>query len=191
MKIYEKGSSYFNACGGGNGSGGSGGGYQPPGGSSGTPYFDCAGVRNGQAIDSPCGCIGGTTGLESCGQKELNTDSLKTKYPCADKLILQPIFNSASMNEFVKPFLTAQKPTITYKTSNNLPWGNPTNGGAFMLGNTIYDPSSRLQLSTIVTFNEKMLENSSPLLIASTTIHETINSYIYYNVSFAENNIRR
>ncbi|WP_188754142.1 hypothetical protein, partial [Pedobacter psychrotolerans] len=59
--VYEKGSSYFNACGGGNGNGGNGGSYQPPGGG-GTPYFDCAGVKNGKAIESPCGCIGGTTG---------------------------------------------------------------------------------------------------------------------------------
>lgn len=76
--IYEKGSSYFNACGSGGGKGGSGGGYQPPGGGGGTPYFDCAGVKNGKAIESPCGCIGGTTGLESCGQREI-IDSVKNQ----------------------------------------------------------------------------------------------------------------
>lgn len=113
---------------------------------------------------------------------ELNTDSIKNKYPCVDKLILQPILLSPAMSDFVKPFLSNMRPTITFKTTN-LSWGSE---GVYQLGQTAYDPSSRRNLSTIVTLNEKMFENSSPLLNASTVVHETIHSYIYYNVSNSE-----
>lgn len=87
--IYEKGTSYFNACGSGGGSTGGGvggGGYEPSSGGGGTaPVFDCAGVRDGKAINSPCGCIGGNTGMTSCAQKDI-IDSL-VGYPCAQDLV--------------------------------------------------------------------------------------------------------
>lgn len=93
------------------------------------------------------------------------------------------------MKEFVKPFLTPKKPTVTYNTSNTLQWGTVQGGGTFMLGNTDYDPSSFKGFSTIVTLNEKMLNDSSPLLIAAAVVHETIHSYIYFNISLAKFNV--
>ncbi|QNK64825.1 hypothetical protein H7F33_10235 [Pedobacter sp. PAMC26386] len=132
------------------------------------------------SVDLPIGNTGAGGGN---GNRELKTDSLKAKFPCADKLILQPIFKSAAMNDFVQPFLTNMKPTITYNTSNDLPWGSTTTGGLFELGHTGYDPNSGLHQSSIVTLNEKMLNNSSQLLVAATTIHETLHAYINYNIA--------
>jgi hypothetical protein len=153
------------------------------GGSDGT-----GGYYNPYPVNPGPGGGGGST-VPSVIASELNTDSIEVKFPCASKLILRPIFNLEPMNDFVKPFLAAQRPTISYKTAN-LTWSDATTGGLFELGNTIYDPNSGLNRSTIVTLNEKMLQNSSPLLIASTTIHETIHSYIYYNVSVAEYDVK-
>jgi len=156
--------------GGGGGDGGTGGGGVPPRGPSG-----------------PGG--GGSSGSGGTGGKrELNTDAIREKFSCADKNILQPIFGSESMSAFVAPFLTDKKPTLTYNTAS-LPWGSTTTGGKFELGHAIYDPTSRTGLSSIVTLNEKMLENSSPLFAAVTTVHETIHGYINYNISLASLNV--
>ncbi|TCO17545.1 hypothetical protein EV200_1168, partial [Pedobacter psychrotolerans] len=62
-------------------------------GGGGTPYFDCAGVKNGKAIESPCGCIGGTTGIESCAQKEI-IDSVKN--PCLKASLSLAISNGVN-----------------------------------------------------------------------------------------------
>jgi len=150
--------------------------------------YDCANVLNGIAyINYECQtCMGGTTGITQC-PLELNTDALKARFPCADKLIAQPILTSAVMSKFVEPFLTPQRPTITYLTDNTLAWGNTTTWGTFMLGNN--NPvNSGAGLSSIVTFNEKMLQNSSQLLIAATVVHETLHAYINYNIAMANNN---
>lgn len=153
---YVVGREYVNNC--EYGGGGDEGGYTPP---------------------KPTGGGGSSSGS---APRELKTDSLKKKFPCADKLILQPIFKLPEMSDFVAPFLTNMKPTITYQTAE-LAWNN---NKTYMLGKTIHDPTSGLNQSTIITLNEKMLENSSPLLIATTVIHETLHSYIYYNVATAE-----
>ncbi|MBB2146600.1 hypothetical protein GM921_13945 [Pedobacter sp. LMG 31464] len=170
---------------------GSGGGTEGPGG--GGDYIppvviDCADVPNGDAYwNSSCNtCMGGTTGITEC-PLELKTDSLKKKFPCADKLIAQPILTSPIMSKFVEPFLTPQRPTVTYLTDNTLPWGNATTGGTFMLGNNA-PVNSGAGLSSTVTFNEKMLQNSSQLLIAATVVHETLHAYINYKIAIAQYN---
>lgn len=132
---------------------------------------------------TPPNPTGGGTGSGSTTVLEITTDSVKKKFPCTDKLILQPIVNSASMSTFVQPFLNGNRPTITYKTSNTLAWGTTSAGGVYMLGETGPDLQSGLGYSSTVTFNEKMLQNSSPLLIAATTIHETIHAYINHNIA--------
>lgn len=154
------------APGGGEG-GGNDGGYTPPGGGTGSGDGD----------------------PNNSTSRDLNTDSLKAEFPCVEKLVLQPIFGSQSMANFIEPFLTGLRPTISYKTGN-LTWGNVATGGMFKLGETGYDPNSGLNLSTVVTLNKKMLEKSSPLIIAATTVHETIHSFIYYNISMAESNVK-
>lgn len=159
------------------------GGYLPP------IFIDCAGVENGKATwSNNCNmCIGGSTGIEAC-PLELKTDSLKKKFPCADTLILQSILKSPIMSKFVEPFLTPQRPTVTYLTDNTLPWGSATTGGIFMLGNNNRDPHSGSGQSSIVRLNEKMLQNSSQLLIAATVVHETLHAYIKYNMAMANYN---
>lgn len=150
--------------------------------------MDCLGVPYGTASTDNCGnCVGGTTGLTAC-LTELKTDSVKKKYPCADTLILQAILKSPIMSKFVEPFLTPQRPTVTYLTDNTLDWGSATTGGTFMLGNNRIDPNSYTGLSSVVRFNEKMLQNSSQLLIAATVVHETLHAYINYNVTMANSN---
>ncbi len=150
---------------------------------------DCAGVPGGTAyIDPNCKtCIGGITGLTGC-PLELKTDSLKKKFPCADKLVVQPILTSPIMSKLVEPFLTPQRPTVTYLIDNTLPWGNTTTGGAFKLGENGPDLGSVIGQSSIVRFNEKMLQNSSQLLIAATVVHETLHGYINYKLATANHN---
>lgn len=152
---YVVGREYVNNC--EYGGGGDEGGYTPP---------------------APTG--GGTSSGSTT--REIITDSIKKKFPCADKLVLQPIFSSQPMSEFVAPFLTNLKPSITFKVVNNLPWGTATTGGYFKLGEAGQDPNSITGASAIVNLSQQMLENSSPLMIAVATVHETIHGYINYSI---------
>ncbi|KIO74472.1 hypothetical protein TH53_26230 [Pedobacter lusitanus] len=146
----------------------------------------------GPGTQMPIGNPGGGGGSGGTGNnqgRELKTDAIKAKYPCLDKKILQILFNSAEMGELVGPFLTDQKPTITYE-SKDLEWGSTKTGGIFELGNTRYDPTSTLGLSSVVTLNNKLIDNSSPLLIAATVVHETMHAFINYNISTAKIEVR-
>ncbi|WP_316747139.1 hypothetical protein [Pedobacter gandavensis] len=145
-------------------------------------YSECTGGSGGGGGGG--GGEGGST--ISYLTRELNTEAVKQKFPCVDKLILQVIFGLKEMTIFVLPFISELRPTITY-TTGNLQWGSPTTGGTFMLGNATYDPQSRAQLSSVVTLNEQMLKESSPLLIAGAAVHETMHGYLNYKITLATN----
>ncbi|MFW0718835.1 hypothetical protein [Pedobacter sp. N23S346] len=171
--VYEKGSSYFNACGGGNGKGGNNGGYQPPGGS-GTPYFDCAGVKNGKAIDSPCGCIGGTTGLESCMQRDI-IDSLRG-YPCAQDLLRRlPNLNTDLAALIKKTFGTNANIDLRFSIDNTLK-NTATDGRFDGLAGT--SPSNGAVYKILL--NPDVLSKSSKEYILATMYHEALHAYVAY-----------
>jgi hypothetical protein len=138
------------------------------------------------------GSGGGTGGSTPCTTTTtttptgitINTDTLGRNFPCAIQ-ILQKLLSLKSYNDFVEPFETNQKPDLIW-SDKDLTW-NPTNG-ASMLGQTQVDPNSRIGLGSLITLNNKMLQNSSTLLIEAAFIHETLHAYINYDVAIANAN---
>ena len=127
-------------------------------------------------------------------EKIINTDSLKAKFPCAVKLILDKLLNQQNYTDFVAAFQTPQKPTLTWNSAN-LEWNKSDGNGAYIykLGQEVASPSSFNGLSRDITLNNSMLVNSSKLLIAVTAIHETLHAYIGYNMaidSYNSNNYK-
>jgi len=118
-------------------------------------------------------------------------DSLKSKYPCAVKLILDKLLYMQSYGDFVEPFCGTQKPDL-YWDAKRLPWNQSNVNGTqtFQLGEEIASPTSRLGLSRDIYLNASALDNSSQLLISAAVIHETLHAYIGYNISIADNNVQ-
>lgn len=112
-------------------------------------------------------------------------DSLYKKYPCAS-LIITGLQGIREYADLVAPFQQDLKPNLIWR-SDNLIW-NPNGGGQTMLGNTSVDLSGGLGLGSVITLNNNMMNNSSRLLIAAVSIHETIHAYINFNVSLAHAN---
>lgn len=110
----------------------------------------------------------------------IRTDTLLANFPCAVKMILQGLEGVKSFSDLIEPFASNTKPDITF-TDKNLDW-NPNGGGQTMLANTRVDPSSIAGLSSIITLNDQMLQNSSKLIIAATLVHETIHATINYSI---------
>lgn len=106
-------------------------------------------------------------------------------FPCAVQLILSKLIGIKSYDDLVSPFETNQKPDLIW-SDKDLTW-NPT-GGASSLGTTQVDPNSYTGLGSLVTLNNKMLQNSSTLLIAAAFIHETLHAYVNYDVALANSN---
>lgn len=163
-----------------------GGGYVGPpplgGGSTEIVKYDCAGEPNGTASrNNPCNiCMGGNTGITEC-PKEIKTDSLKKRFPCAKTLIVDSLGKIERYRKLVEPFLQkGVNPSITWD-ANTQPWTNAT----YSAGTTGRSSSSGLGMSSDIYLNSVMLQNSSKLLIAATAIHETYHAYINY--MFANN----
>ncbi len=136
-----------------------------------------------QSIHSLCGGGGGGGGGDSNNTSLgviVKTDTLLANFPCAVRQILEGLEGVRNFSEMLEPFTTNARPNITY-TDKNLPW-NLNGNGQTMLGNTSVDQSGGLGLSSIVTLNDNMLQNSSKLMIAAAFIHETLHASINYNV---------
>lgn len=124
---------------------------------------------------------------DPCGQSNTNTiqvDSIKKNFPCFTIYILAQLQNSNSYNNFIQPFIGTAKPNLTW-LNGNLPWNiklPKSSSSVYQLGNT---QSLNSTYSATVTLNTSMLQNSSQLLIAATTIHESIHAYINYNLKMA------
>ncbi|ANF50359.1 hypothetical protein A0O34_07450 [Chryseobacterium glaciei] len=102
----------------GDGGSGGGGGGQPGGDTNVT--VDCMGVLNGLAYGSPCGCIGGTSGVAYCPRD-----------PCARK-------NAINLRT-AQPNIVANKATII-SNSSTVEWGAEQNVNAWGAGSFGYNP---------------------------------------------------
>jgi hypothetical protein len=111
----------------------------------------------------------------------IKTDTLTKNFPCATKLIIDNLLAIRSYNDLMVPFETSQKPDLVW-TTKDLQW-NPNGGGQTELGNTGRDLSGGANLGSLITLNNKMLQNSSMLMIASTAIHESLHAFINYNIA--------
>jgi len=57
-------------------------------------FIDCAGELNGTAFDSPCGCIGGSTGIMECDTDSLDAILKDTCLNATQMASLRTMFNS-------------------------------------------------------------------------------------------------
>jgi len=117
--------------------------------------------------------------VKNCAPATVKTDSLTKHFPCAVTLIIRKLMTNANFSTLIGPFTTTRKPDLTY-TDNVLAWNSysPILGAnGYQLGETSY-----YGRSATVSLNTKMLQNSSQLLIAAATIHETLHAYINYQI---------
>ncbi|HEY4326246.1 MAG TPA: hypothetical protein VGN20_19830 [Mucilaginibacter sp.] len=110
----------------------------------------------------------------------INTDSLKKHFPCAVALVINNLGECGAYGTLVQPFTTTRRPDLVWQ-NGTLPWNV---NGAYQLGVT----ASSGGLSSTITLNTAMLQNSSQLLIEAAAIHETLHAYINYNMNLAAGN---
>jgi hypothetical protein len=124
-------------------------------------------------------------------RESFKVDSLRVKYPCAVKLVLDKLLNLQPYTEFIQPFRTDVRPDLDWD-SQTLAWNTPNGNGSntYQLGQEIAATGSRTGQSRSIVLNDKMLQNSSQLLIAAASIHETIHAYIGFNIATAEFNVQ-
>ncbi|MFP5081568.1 hypothetical protein [Pedobacter sp. JCM 36344] len=151
----------------------------PPGGRD--IFIDCAGIVDGAAYSSPCGCIGGTTGIGTC-TAEIVIDSLKAKFPCVVKVVLSRLLTLNAFRNLSQPFSGFSKPTITYD-SKSMSWGQ---ANRYENGITTRSPGSLSGASSTVYLNSHMLNNASEILVAATFIHEIVHANTRYFFAFKE-----
>lgn len=174
--------------------------YMPPNGYWTTPTGDSCRpdwTFGGSDIESDCYYVpdppppppedptggGGGDGNPPGNADLIRTDSLKSKYPCAVKLIVDSLLKLTQYNDFVQPFIGSQIANLDWDSSN-LPWHVANGNGNFtyQLGST---ETAGHQLSAQISLNSNMLTNSSRLFIAATSIHETLHAYLNYNIQSA------
>ncbi|MEJ7557086.1 MAG: hypothetical protein WKF66_02185 [Pedobacter sp.] len=154
----------------------------PPGGRD--IFIDCAGVVDGGAYTSPCGCIGGTTGLGPC-TAEIIIDSLQAKFPCVVKIVLNKLLTVNAFKELSNPFFNFSKPSVKYD-AKPMSWGQ---GGLYKNGITMGDPSSFTGAGSIIYLNSNMINNASEIVVAATLIHETAHAHRAYFFAFKESTV--
>jgi hypothetical protein len=117
---------------------------------------------------------------------KIREDSLRKYYPCATKLVIDSLLKIQDYANLVQPFTTDLKPDLVWESSAQ-PWGGSGNNGIYELGVTT--PSTLgIGSSATISLNTFMLQNSSQLLIAAASIHETMHAYINFGVANAEYN---
>lgn len=152
----------------GGGSGGTGGDYYPP-------IKDCAGVDNGTAyFDNKCGCIGGTTGIVACVQKDI-IDSLRG-YPCAQALLRElPDLNTDLAALIKKTFGTNANIDLRFSVDNTLK-NTATDGKFDGLAGTSPNNGAIYK----ILLNPDVLSKSTKEYILATMYHEALHAYIAY-----------
>ena len=115
------------------------------------------------------------------------TDSLlKARFPCAAKLIVDSLLKLPSYDSLVVGFLGV--PKLAYKDSS-MEWNIPSNNSQlFHYGETVTGIPT--PASATINLNTSMLQNSSQLLIASVTIHETLHAVMRYDLVYAGYNLQ-
>ncbi|OCX51839.1 hypothetical protein BEL04_17670 [Mucilaginibacter sp. PPCGB 2223] len=112
----------------------------------------------------------------------IKTDTINRNYPCFTTKILNVLESIRGYNDLITPFETNAKPDVIW-SDHPLDW-HPNGGGQTMLGNAQRDPNSYAGLSSLITMNDNMLNNSSRLMIAAVAIHETIHAYIRFDLNY-------
>jgi len=136
------------------------------------PPVDCNGDENGTAIyTEDCGCIGGNTGIESCGQKEI-IDSLRG-YPCAQKLLKKaPNLTNKIALLIKKTFNNGMDVNLKFTVDNTLK-GTTVDGKASSF--------SGLANGSVGTYtigiNPDVLNNATQEYILVTLYHEALHAY--------------
>lgn len=120
---------------------------------------------------------GNSNGAESAPLIEIIKEAiLDEKYPCVTRKILVDLEKNHLYNALVNPFLiVGMKPTLTWTVSEQ-PWESQS----FSDAHTQVNKDSYTFMSSDITFNSKMLDNASELLITAVAIHETYHAYINY-----------
>ena len=138
------------------------------GGSIGEGYVDCAGVPNGTAYQTDCGCIGGTTGKKGCASRDI-IDSLLNKCMKDVKDIL--ITQNSQVNALLRSFTGNNRfsPNYTWILKNNtLPSTDLAATGSW----------DRTKRNVTTEIDDAKFSNASDLAIAKTLLHEGIHAYL-------------
>jgi len=146
-------------------------GQQPPGGTS--ILVDCAEVVNGSAKDSPCGCIGGTTGITECSVDTVMTSNFvkNAKAMCA----LAKLMNNGFFKNTLNNFIGVNKPIdLTFKLENI-----PQSPGFITAGTTSPSPLTWNSNNIDLILAENVIQNQSSIEVAFTLLHEGIHAEIY------------
>lgn len=148
-----------------------------PGGGGGNPPIILPGGGGNPGGGNPGG---GTVGGGGTTTPPPDPDvTLKTNFPCANKLVLGGLKGSLAYTEITAPFETGHKPDITWNISTTLPWGGT--GNVYQMGARTPSASSFTGASSDIFLNSNMLNNASELMIATTVIHETYHARIGYD----------
>lgn len=142
------------------------GGYTPP-------TRDCAGKVNGTAIPSPCGCIGGTTGVTECVVDTLMTSDFvkNAKAMCA----LAKLMNNSFFKNTLNNFIGVNKPIdLTFKLEPLAP-----ESGFIRYGTAIPNPGNWNSNNIDLTLNESIIDSLSSIEVAFTLLHEGIHAEIF------------
>ncbi|TBO41125.1 hypothetical protein [Pedobacter kyonggii] len=135
------------------------------------PYVDCNGNVNGSAIEIPnCGCIGGTTGLESCEQREI-IDSVK------NQCIKAQLANALSAKTTIRNMLNETFGGTVQFESLNLTFTDVTT-----LPDNISGDAGRASATSIyfdIRLNANKLPGYSQEYILSTIYHEILHAYMF------------
>jgi len=160
---------------------------------SGTPADhdpDGGGDGGSSSFPPPDGGVGGGNGGSASIPLQIKDSILKSHFPCATKLIVDSLLKIPGYANFVQPFITNLRPDLVWQ-DGTLPWNDSIPGSTaknYQLGNT-QSGLGGAGLSSTITLNTKMLQNSSQLFIAGTSIHETLHGYINFLVNSAGYNL--
>ena len=102
-------------------------------------------------------------------QEEIVDSALAAMYPCVVKLIIEKLHQIQAYKNFVDPFkLPNVGHSLTWSSTGNLPWG-----GSYQLGVT-----TGINGDSYIRLNENAINNSSKLILAASSIHETLHAYL-------------
>ena len=134
-------------------------------------YIDCAGVRDGSAYNSDCGCIGGTTGRTECPRDTTN----HVTNPCINAGLLKALgknVKSQIKSLMTSTFLANSEINLEFSSSPFPASGSSANADAITTQWNLSNP-----LSQQIAFNENILPNKSEEYIVATVYHEVLHAY--------------
>lgn len=143
---------------------------------------DCAGVLNGSAVMTPCGCIGGTTGIPNCTTRDI-IDSLGN-YPCASSILAQLPFLKNDISGLINNTFNGNCDQHVKFVSANIPNG-PNGGftdGDFEVKNIEFKNGFNWNAGYIyestIRINEDVLNYSTKEYMLVTMYHEALHAFL-------------